>query len=80
MPRKREPHFLELNPYYNLKYNELLKEARVWNNSAQYWLSREATRRAACLLNSDISNECCGQHDLQKLMADRLTMSRRNRS
>jgi len=55
MPHKREPHFLELNPYYNLKYNELLKEASVWNNSAQYWLGREALRRAACLLNGDIS-------------------------
>lgn len=55
MSQKREPHFLELNPHYNLKYNELLKEARVWNNSAQYWLSSEASRRAACLLNGDIS-------------------------
>jgi len=55
MPHKKEPHFLELNPYYNLKYNELLKEASVWNNSAQYWLGREALRRAACLLNGDIS-------------------------
>ena len=55
MPQKRETHFLEQNPHYNLKYNELMKEARIWNNSAQYWLGKEALRRAACLLNGDIS-------------------------
>ncbi len=46
--------FLQDNPEYNLKYNELLKEARVWNNSSQYWLGLEATRRAKCLLNGDV--------------------------
>ena len=55
MPYKLEPHFLEQNPQYHLKYNELLKEARIWNNSGQYWLGKEANRRANCLLLGDIT-------------------------
>ena len=55
MPYKSEPHFLEQNPQYHLKYNELLKEARIWNNSGQYWLGKEANRRANCLLLGDIT-------------------------
>ena len=62
MPHKIEPSFLELNPYYNLKYNELLKEARVWNNSAQYWLGQEALRRANCLLRGDIDGYTMVKH------------------
>ena len=46
--------FLQDNPEYHIKYYELLKEARVWNNTAQYWLGQETNRRAACLLNGDI--------------------------
>jgi hypothetical protein len=56
MPRKVEPHFLELNPGYNLKYYELLKDARVWTSCGQYWLSQEAERRAKCLLNGNIED------------------------
>ena len=56
MPRKIEPHFLELNPGYNIKYYELLKESRYWNNSGQYWLGQEAERRAKCLLNGNIED------------------------
>ena len=56
MPYKREPHFLELNPIYNHKYHELLREALIWNNSGQYWLSQEAERRAKCLLNGNIED------------------------
>ena len=55
MPYKHEPHFLQLHSEYHLKYNELRKEARIWNNSAQYWLGKEATRRADCLLRGDIA-------------------------
>jgi len=58
MNRRHKQHsqntFLQDNPEYHLKYNELLKEARVWNSEAQYWLSLEATRRAKCLLNGDV--------------------------
>ena len=46
--------FLLENPEYHLKYNELLKESRIWNNSAQYWLGQEALRRAHCLLRGDV--------------------------
>ena len=52
--RKREPSFIEQNPEYLLIYNSLLKDASFWNNSAQYWLGREATRRGECLLRGDI--------------------------
>ena len=56
MPRKNEPHFLELNPEYNLKYHELQKETRIWTSSGQYWLAQEAERRAKCLLNGNIDD------------------------
>ena len=46
--------FLEENPEYHLKYYELLKEATIWNNSGQYWLGKEANRRASCLLQGDV--------------------------
>ena len=46
--------FILENPEYHLKYIELLKESRVWNNSAQYWLGQEAIRRANCLLRGDV--------------------------
>ena len=74
MGRRHQPRpsitFLQDNPKYHIKYYELLKEASVWNNSAQYWLGQEATRRAACLLNGDIdgfnivrhSDELCYPH------------------
>jgi len=59
--------FLQDNPEYHLKYNELLKEARIWNNSAQYWMSLEAGRRAKCLLNGDIDGykQAKHSHELQ---------------
>lgn len=56
MPFKSSPNFLELNPEYNLKYYELLREARIWNNSGQYWLAQEADRRSKCLLNGNIQD------------------------
>ena len=56
MPRKIEPHFLEKNSEYLRKYNELLKEIRIWNSCGQYWLSQEAERRAKCLLNGNIED------------------------
>lgn len=49
-----ENNFLQENPNYHLEYTILRKEARVWNNSAQYWMGQEATRRAECLLRGDI--------------------------
>ena len=66
MHYKPEPHFLEQNPQYHLKYNELLKEARIWNNSGQYWLGKEANRRANCLLQGNIDGykEVTHSHEL----------------
>ena len=61
MPMKRRSspvqknNFLEEKPEYHLKYYELIKDARIWNNSGQYWLGKEATRRAKCLLQGDIT-------------------------
>ena len=47
--------FLQENIEYFIKYHELCKEVRVWNNSGQYWLGKDAERRAQCLLNGDVS-------------------------
>jgi len=57
--KKHPPHkygdtFLEKNVNYMLIYNELLKDERVWSNSGQYWLAKEAGRRAKCLLDGDV--------------------------
>jgi len=48
------PNFIELNPEYNVMYNELCKQARVWNASGQYWLGRDCENRAKCLLKGDV--------------------------
>jgi hypothetical protein len=47
--------FLQDNTGYFITYHELCKEATVWNNSGQYWLGKEAERRAKCLLNGDVN-------------------------
>ena len=52
--RYNQNNFLLENPEYHLKYLELLKESRIWNNSGQYWMGRESMRRANCLLKGDI--------------------------
>ena len=49
--QKPEKHFLEENIDYHIKYIELCKQARVWQNSSQYWLAKECERRAQCLMN-----------------------------
>ena len=51
MGKNRKPNFLEEYPEYNLIYQRLLKEARIWNNSGQYWLADESTKKASQLLN-----------------------------
>ena len=48
------PEFLQKNPEYHLIYMRLLKEARTWNGSGQYWLGSECSRRASCLLRGDV--------------------------
>jgi len=56
MPYKREKNFLELNDKYNLMYLQLLKDARIWNSTGQYWLGSENTRRAISLLNGNVAD------------------------
>jgi hypothetical protein len=46
--------FIEQNSEHHRKYNELLKEERTWLGQGQYWLSKEAGRRAKCLLDGDV--------------------------
>jgi len=52
---KHEEHYFETDTHCHRRYHELLKEARVWNNSGQYWLGREAEILAEQLLNGNKS-------------------------
>ena len=49
------PHLFLSRPDLHLRYHELLKEARIWNNSGQYWLGKEAEILAEQLLKGDES-------------------------
>jgi|APSaa5957512535_1039671.scaffolds.fasta_scaffold358529_1 hypothetical protein len=51
---KRELTLIELNPEYNVIYQQLRKESRIWNSTGQYWLGKECNRRADALLRGDI--------------------------
>jgi len=53
---KREVHIFEISPEYYIKYNELMKESRMWNGMSQYWLGEVAKSRANCLLGGDITS------------------------
>lgn len=53
---KADPSFLQMNPGFLLYYNDFLKTAKVWQDSGQYWLSREYYNRASCILRGDIEN------------------------
>jgi len=53
MAYKREPHYFEKDTFALLNYNRLIREAREWNNSGQYWLGKEAERRAKCLIENN---------------------------
>jgi hypothetical protein len=55
MRRKIKIHLFETNPEYNLIYQNLLKQERVWASTGQYFMAKEYERRAARLLNEDIS-------------------------
>ena len=46
--------FLNENPEYHLLYYQLLKDAKFWNNSGQYWLGKETYQRAQHLLNGEV--------------------------
>ena len=49
------PHIFETDAHCHHRYQELLKESRIWNNSGQYWLGREAEILAEQLLKGDKS-------------------------
>jgi hypothetical protein len=51
---KREPTLIETEPEFGIIYNQLRKDARVWNSQGQYWLAQECNRRANALLRGDI--------------------------
>jgi len=50
------PHIFLTRPDLHLRYHELLKESRIWNNSGQYWLGREAEILAEQLLKGNESD------------------------
>ena len=54
MKQQRQKSFLELNENYLIIYERLLKEARIWNSSGQYWLGKETSNRAKLLINGDV--------------------------
>tara|TARA_B100001094_G_C18189868_1_gene806381 strand:- start:4489 stop:4713 length:225 start_codon:yes stop_codon:yes gene_type:complete len=54
MKHKTKENFLITYPEHNILYQSLLKEARMWNNSGQYWLGKEAEKKAAGLLNGQL--------------------------
>ena len=55
MKRKIKIHLFQTNPEYNLIHQDLLKQERVWRSTGQYYLAKVCERRAARLLNEDIS-------------------------
>ena len=54
MKHTPKENFLISNPEYNILYQNILKEARIWNNSGQYWLGKEAEKKAMGLLNGGL--------------------------
>jgi len=54
--------FLEQNAEYLLAYNDLRKQEKMWQDQSQYWLSREAGRRANALLRGNIAEYQSQKH------------------
>ena len=52
---KRETHLFDADSKYLLRYSELMKEARIWNNSGQYWLGKQCEIFANKLLAGNTS-------------------------
>jgi hypothetical protein len=55
MKRQIKIHLFQTNPEYDRIYQDLLKQERVWRSTGQYFMAKECERRAARLLNEDIS-------------------------
>ena len=54
--------FVEQNPGYLLAYHELRKQEKMWQDQSQYWLSREAGRRANALLLGNLAEYQSQKH------------------
>ena len=52
---KHEPHYFETDAVASKRYNELLKEANVWQGQGQYWLAHQCRILSTMLLNGDTS-------------------------
>lgn len=50
------PHLFTSDTYSFIRYTELMKESRIWNNMGQYYLGRQAELLAQKLLNGDTSS------------------------
>tara|TARA_B100000575_G_scaffold258184_1_gene229616 strand:- start:1311 stop:1568 length:258 start_codon:yes stop_codon:yes gene_type:complete len=64
--------FLNEHPEYHLLYYQLLKEAKFWNNSGQYWLGKETYQRAKHLLNGEV------EQSMKPIQSERLYYEKRN--
>ena len=51
---KRETHLMETDTFYHIEYKRLVKQAKNWNDTGQYWLGKECERRANAILNENI--------------------------
>ena len=52
---KQEPHYFETDAVASKRYNELLKEANVWQGQGQYWLAHQCRILSTMLLKGDTS-------------------------
>ena len=55
MKHHKETHLFDVDSKYLHRYSELLKEARIWNNSGQYWLGKQCEILAGKLLRGEES-------------------------
>lgn len=55
MKYKQETHLFEIDSKSCQRYNELCKEARIWDNMGQYWLAKQTNLLAKQLLDGDAS-------------------------
>ena len=54
--------FIEQNAEYLIAYHDLRKQEKMWQDQSQYWLSKEAGRRANALLRGDLAEYQSQKH------------------
>ena len=54
--------FIEQNAEYLISYHDLRKQEKMWQDQSQYWLSKEAGRRADALLRGDLAEYHAQKH------------------